>query len=222
VAGLGAAGLIAGGKVIITRILPLHRRPLFQGYIAGLESVAIAIGPLIGGAVTLASSWRAVFYISIPLGVFNGLSLLVFGTMPGNLTEERVSPKEQVRALDLPSISLLIPGVVCLVLGLSWAGARYEWQNYRIILTLALAGVLAIAFTGVQLYKKDAATLPPRIITQRSIAFSAMFAFCNSACLFVLTYYVSTQADIFRIKWHGADSCTSYPSISRPSQVQTL
>lgn len=83
-AGLGSAGLIAGSNILLTRLLPLHRRPLYQGYIGGTESVAIAIGPLIGGAVTLASSWRIVFYISIPISVINGCGMLLFSRMPDN------------------------------------------------------------------------------------------------------------------------------------------
>lgn len=192
VAGFGSAGLIAGGKVLITRILPLHRRPLYQGYIGGVvESVAIAIGPLIGGAVTLALSWRAVFYISIPIGVINGLGLLLVGKTP-DIPDPAVTTRTQrIRALHLPSIALLIPCVVCLVLGLTWAGAQYAWSNFRVILTLTVSGILALVFTLLQYYKEDSATLPPRIVTQQSIAFSSVFSFCNSASLFVLTYYVS-------------------------------
>jgi MFS family permease len=183
--------MIAGGKVVVTRILPLHHRPIYQGYIGGVESVAIAVGPLIGGAVTIASSWRAVFYISIPIGVINGLGLLLFGNMPNIPNPEITTWRERLRALDLPSVALLIPCVVCLVLALTWAGAQYAWGDFRVILTLTLSAVLALLFALLQWYKKDSATLPPRIVTQRSIACSSMFSFCNSACLFVLIYYVS-------------------------------
>ncbi|KAK5731634.1 hypothetical protein LTR17_011226 [Elasticomyces elasticus] len=205
VAGLGSAGLIAGGKVVVTRILPMHLRPLYQGYIGGVESVAIAIGPLIGGALTLASSWRAVFYISIPIGVINGVGLLLLGNMPDIPTPEATTRRERLRALDLPSVALLVPCVVCLVLALTWAGAQYAWSNFRVIVTLTLSGILALIFALLQYYKNDSATLPPRILTQRSIAFSSMFSFCNSACLFVLTYYLPIYFQAIR----GANTLTS-------------
>ncbi|KAK5687676.1 hypothetical protein LTS10_001816 [Elasticomyces elasticus] len=172
----------------------MHLRPLYQGYIGGVESVAIAIGPLIGGAVTLASSWRAVFYFSNPIGVINGVGLLLLGNMPDISTPEATTRRERLRALDLPSVALLVPCVVCLVLALTWAGTQYAWSNFRVIVTLTLSGILALIFALLQYYKNDSATLPPRIVTQRSIAFSSMFSFCNSACLFVLTYYLPAQS----------------------------
>ncbi|KAK5722108.1 hypothetical protein LTR17_014457 [Elasticomyces elasticus] len=183
----------------------MHLRPLYQGYIGGVESVAIAIGPLIGGAVTLASSWRAVFYISIPIGVINGVGLLLLGHMPDIPTPEATTRRERLRALDLPSVALLVPCVVCLVLALTWAGAQYAWSNFRVIVTLTLSGILTLIFALLQYYKNDSATLPPRIITQRSIAFSSMFSFCNSACLFVLTYYLPIYFQAIR----GANTLTS-------------
>ena len=51
-------------------------------------------------------------------------------------------------------------------------------------------GILAIAFGGVQLWKQDNATVPPRILKKRSIAFGSFFVFCLGGSFFVLVYYV--------------------------------
>ncbi|GAB7355313.1 hypothetical protein MBLNU459_g5847t1 [Dothideomycetes sp. NU459] len=192
-AGLGSAGLIAGSNILLTRLLPLHQRPLYQGYIGGMESVAIAIGPLVGGAVTLASSWRVVFYISIPMSVINGCGMLLFSRMPDNTSTssaENIPTRRKLREIDIPGFALFFPCIVCLVLALSWGGVTYRWSNFRVILTLTMSGVLALGFGYWQHYRKDSASLPPRILKQRSILFSCIFSFCNSGSLFVLSYYL--------------------------------
>lgn len=204
-AGLGSAGLIAGSKIFITRLLPLHRRPLYQGYIGGMESVAIALGPLIGGAVTLASSWRVVFYISIPISVVNGLCMLLFSDMPDNASFEHLPMRTKLRDVDLLGVCLFFPCVVCLVLALSWAGVTYRWSDFRIILTLSMTVVLALVFGYWQHYRQDSAILPLRILKQRSVYLSGLFSFCNSGSLFVLTYYLPIYFQAIK----GANTLTS-------------
>lgn len=207
-AGLGSAGLIAGSNILLTRLLPLHRRPLYQGYIGGMESVAIAIGPLIGGAVTLASSWRVVFYISIPISVINGCGMLLFSRMPDNTSTsnaETLPTRTKLREIDIFGFALFFPCIVCLVLALSWAGVTYSWSDFRVILTLTMSGVLALGFGYWQHYQKDSATLPPRIFKQRSILFSCIFSFCNSGSLFVISYYLPIYFQAIK----GANTLTS-------------
>lgn len=204
-AGLGSAGLIAGSKIFITRLLPLHQRPLYQGYMGGMESVAIALGPLIGGAVTLASSWRVVFYISIPISVINGLCMLLFSKMPDIASSEDLSTGAKLREVDILGVCLFFPCVVCLVLALSWAGVTYSWSDFRVILTLTMSGVLALIFGYWQHYRKDSAILPLRILKQRNVFLSGLFSFCNSGSLFVLTYYLPIYFQAIR----GANTLTS-------------
>lgn len=204
-AGLGSAGLIAGSKILIARLLPLHRRPLYQGYMGGMESIAIALGPLIGGAVTLTSSWRVLFYISIPIGVVNGLSMMFFCRIPSNADCEELPMRTKLRELDFLGMSLFLPCMVCLVLALSWAGITYAWSDYRVVLTLTMFCVLALLFGCWQNHQKDSAILPLRILKQRNVYTSSLFSFCNSGSLFVLTYYLPIYFQAVK----GANTLTS-------------
>ena len=58
----------------------------------------------------------------------------------------------------------------------------------RIVVLFVMFGVLAIAFAGVQFWKGDDATVPPRILKQRSIAFGCWYIFCLGGSFFVRTY----------------------------------
>lgn len=82
----------------------------------------------------------------------------------------------QLIRLDPVGTLLFLPGVVCFLLALQWGGPVYPWDNGRIIALLVVAGVLVIAFSAVQLWRKEDATIPPRIMGQRSIAFGSLYA----------------------------------------------
>ena len=80
---------------------------------------------------------------------------------------------------------------MCLLVGLQWGGTRYGWNSARVVLLLVFAGLLGLAFIAVQVWKQEKATVPPRIIKQRSIAFGTWFSFWLGAGYFLLIYYVS-------------------------------
>ncbi|KAL8656996.1 MAG: hypothetical protein Q9226_002367, partial [Calogaya cf. arnoldii] len=97
---------------------------------------------------------------------------------------------QKINELDLLGTFFFLPSIVCLLIGLQWGGTRYAWNSARIVVLLVFAGLLAIAFIAVQIWKQEKATVPPRIIKQRSIAFGTFFSFWLGAGYFVLIYYL--------------------------------
>lgn len=78
--------------------------------------------------------------------------------------------------------------MICLLLALQWGGTSYSWDNARIIALIGLAGILLIAFGFVQIWRKEDATIPPRIIKQRSVAFGAVYTSCVSGAMISMLY----------------------------------
>lgn len=99
--------------------------------------------------------------------------------------------REKLRRLDLLGTAVFVPSIVSLLLALQWGGNKYGWRNARIISLLILFVILLVVFAYIQYRRQDLATLPPRIITQRSIMAGMFFAVCNNASLGVINYYVS-------------------------------
>lgn len=102
-----------------------------------------------------------------------------------------VSWKQKLSQIDLIGTGVLVPSVTCIFMGMAWAGTKYDWANARIVVLFALVAVLLAAFAWVQYKKGESATLPPRIMSQRSILFGFLFSSCNNAALNVISYYVS-------------------------------
>ena len=103
---------------------------------------------------------------------------------------------DKINRLDLLGTAIFVPSITALLLALQWGGSKYGWANARIIVLLALFVALLVAFVYLQKLKGDRATLPPRIIMQRSILFGASFSFCNNAALAVIDYYVGTASHL--------------------------
>ncbi|CAI7642122.1 unnamed protein product [Penicillium manginii] len=173
IAGIGSAGIQNGATVIITQVMPLHKRPLFIGLMGSIFGISAVIGPLLGGAFTDRVTWRWCFYINLPIGGVTLLIIFFFLHTPSLSTTATL--RRQLIRLDPLGTALFLPCVICFLLALQWGGTTYSWNNGRIIALFVVAGALFVAFTIVQLWRKEDATIPPRIIKQRSIACAAVY-----------------------------------------------
>ncbi|KAE9369208.1 major facilitator superfamily protein [Stipitochalara longipes BDJ] len=195
IAGLGSAGIFSGSIVLTLHIIPLRKRPLYQSFLGVVMLVSSVVGPVIGGAFTTHLTWRWCFYINLPIG---GITLLLmFWLLPAdnNKTKEEIeatklSTREKIERLDPIGTLFFLPGIVCLLLALQLGGSTYAWDDVRIIVLWVMFGLLMIAFAGVQVWKQENATLPPRILRYRSITASTWFAFCISGSLTVMVYFL--------------------------------
>lgn len=205
VAGLGTAGLMAGSAVVIVQAVPLHRRPVFQGFQAGIEGVSVLAGPLLGGVLTQYVGWRWCFWINLPLG---GVCLLfVFFCFVENSSPPSLSPSPSSREadnddergilrrlfdLDFVSNLLVIASLTCLFLALAWAGVEYAWDSAIIIGLLIGFATLFIVFLAYQHHRGDAAVLPLRLFRARSVVATLSYACLLNSAGNVLDYYLPT------------------------------
>ncbi|POS77905.1 major facilitator superfamily transporter [Diaporthe helianthi] len=189
IAGLGSAGIFSGGITVIVYAVPLHKRPLFQGMFGAVFGLASVIGPLLGGAFTSKVSWRWCFYINLPIGGAAMIFILFLLKVPDRDTT-RLPMREKLAQLDPIGLTLLLPGVICLLLALQWGGLEYSWRNGRIIALLTLAGVLLVGFVACQILRPKTATIPPRIFCQRSILAGFCATFCIGSSMMIMVYYL--------------------------------
>ena len=203
IAGLGSAGIFSGTMVVMIDLIPLAKRPILQGLMGVVFLVASVVGPLLGGVFTDDLSWRWCFYLNLPIGGVTIVLILCFLRLPLP-TEDRRDLKERsslrsiIDQLDPIGTLLLLASTVCLLMVLQWGGSKYSWSDARIIVLLILFGILTIGFILVQIWKQENATIPPRILTYRSVTASAFFAFCQTGSMTVIVVYLPTWFQAIR------------------------
>ena len=114
VQGLGGAVVLPLSLTILTAAFPIERRGMIVGIYGGLAGLAVAMGPIVGGAVTQGIDWHWIFWINVPIGVVAVLLGL-------RLLPESYGAPER---LDLVGVGLVTAGVVALVWALTRAKRR--------------------------------------------------------------------------------------------------
>ena len=99
---------------------------------------------------------------------------------------------QRLASLDLLGTAIFIPAIVCLLLALQWGGAEYPWNDQRIIGLFVGFGAMILIFIGIQLWKGDRGTLPPKLFRNRNVLAAMLFAMFFGASFFSLIYYICT------------------------------
>ncbi|KUI53575.1 Putative HC-toxin efflux carrier TOXA [Cytospora mali] len=193
VAGMGTAGLFSGSIVVMAYTLPLRKRPLAFGLIGGMWGIASVAGPLLGGVFTDHVTWRWCFYINLPIGGATMVAIFFLLRIRGQKTHSTNNNSflSKVKKLDLLGTAVLIPAVICLLLALQWGGTEYPWNNSRIIGLFVGFGAMIALFIGIQFWKGDQGTLPPRLFKNRNVLCAMLFSCFFGSAFFPLIYYLS-------------------------------
>ncbi|KAF7954811.1 uncharacterized protein EAE97_000070 [Botrytis byssoidea] len=188
IAGLGSSGILNGAILILNETVPLHRRPIFMSLLWCMFAIATVCGPLIGGVFTEKVTWRWCFYINLPVGGA-AASILLF-VVKGKSRKNSDTFLQKLRRMDPIGILVFIAGIVSILLALQYGGAHYSFGDTRSILLFILGGILLITFVTIRFTSGDDATVPIRIIKQRSVASVAWFSLFNSCSFYLVVYYI--------------------------------
>ena len=126
------------------------------------------------------------FYINLPLGAVTLLIIGVYFQSPKRKSQAQFTWRQKLDSMDPLGTAIFLPAIVCVLLALQWGGTKYEWSNAKIIALFVVFGILTLVFFGIQFWKGENATLPPRIIGQRTVAASAWFSACLGGSFFIL------------------------------------
>lgn len=193
--------------------VPLHLRPAYNGMIGGLENIASVVAPLIGGVLTTYVSWRWCFYINLPIG---GVTLLVILFLFENPAGQKLSTenfKTKLIEMNLVGLGVFIGSIVCLLLALQWGGVTYAWSSGRIVVVLVVFAVSFVLFLALEVWKRDHAVFPGRVILHPTIILSLVYGFCTSAAISVMSYYVSAFTQVSQFVSNIASTDT-WPTIA--------
>jgi len=139
--GIGAAFMMPGTLSIITDVFPPQERGKAIGTWAGVSALALAVGPVLGGFLTEHVSWRAIFYINLPVGILAVLAALFVVRESRDTTVGR--------KVDYLGVSLLTVSLTALVLTLI-EGNSWGWGSTAVISLWAVCAVFLVAFIAAE------------------------------------------------------------------------
>ncbi|MGZ4233159.1 MAG: DHA2 family efflux MFS transporter permease subunit [Solirubrobacteraceae bacterium] len=186
VQGLGGAVVLPLSLTILTAAFPVQRRGMIVGIYGGLAGLAVAMGPIVGGALTQSIDWHWIFWINVPIGVLAvllGLRLLPesYGA-PGRL--------------DLVGVGLVSAGVVALVWALSRAN-QVGWSSAEVVGTLVAGAALLVAFAVWESSARDP-MVPLRLFAVRDFAVGNVTTFLMSGAIFAGGLLVTEEFQLAR------------------------
>jgi EmrB/QacA subfamily drug resistance transporter len=184
VQGLGAGALVPVAITVVGDIYTLEERGRIQGLFSGMWAVSSLLGPLAGGLITDALSWRWVFYLCIPFGLSSSLLLQRF------LGEPRERRKH---TLDLAGTALLTVAVTALLVALVEGGEAWGWRSPWTV-GLVLAAAVGLVLFLAQERRAPEPTLPLALFRLPVVAVASAGNLLLGSLLFAITAYVPMYA----------------------------
>ncbi len=198
--GLGAAIVTPLTLTLLSEAVPTEKRGLAIGAWSGISGLAVALGPVVGGAVVTGISWHWIFWLNVPIGLV---------TLPlafSRLNESR----GETRGFDVRGLVLASGGLSGLVYGVVHAQSA-GWTNSIVLASLGVGAVLVAAFVAWEL-RADEPMLPMSFFRSRAFAATngvslAMYfgtfgsIFLLSQFFQVVQHYSALQAGLRILPW---------------------
>ncbi len=198
--GLGGAILTPLSLTILSAAVPRERRAVALGAWGGIAGLAIAIGPLVGGAIAEGLAWQWIFWVNVPIGlVAIPLAILRLNETHGPSTR-----------LDLPGLGLVSGGLLAVVWGLVRAN-ELGWTSVTIVASFAIGFVLLAIFVAWESRSAEP-MLPLRLFRSRTFSAANIVAMLMSFGMFgsifllaqffqVVQHYSPLQAGLRTLPW---------------------
>jgi EmrB/QacA subfamily drug resistance transporter len=203
VQGAGAAIVTPLTLTLLAEAFPKERRGMAIGVWSGISGIAVAIGPLVGGAVVQGISWHWIFWVNVPIGV------VLIPIAVRRLTES----KGPYGTLDLPGLALASTGAFGIVFGLVRAQSL-GWTSATVLVCMIGGAALLAGFVARELHTSEP-MLPMSFFAKRSFAVTNVVSlsmyFGMFGSIFFLSQYMQNvlhntplQAGLKLLVWTGA------------------
>jgi EmrB/QacA subfamily drug resistance transporter len=172
VQGLGSAAVTPLSLTILSSAFPAARRGSIIGIWGGIGGLAVAGGPLVGGAVLHGLDWHWIFWINVPIGLVAAVLSAIF------LPDSR-GPASR---LDLPAVPLVAGGAAALAWALVQAGSS-GWTDPKAITAFVVGAALLAGFV-IRERRAAEPMLPLRLFRSRTFSAANASAFLMSGAIF--------------------------------------
>ncbi|KAK0191701.1 iron permease [Armillaria mellea] len=186
VQGLGGAGIFTTSAIILSDLVPLSERGLFNGLYQITWCLASAIGPVVGGALSQAGQWRWVFYLNLPLALVT--AVLVLTCL--HLKTPKRTWVEITHLMDWIGNFLIVSCSTTIAIALTWAGSTYEWSSWHVLVPLCVGSIGLAAFFLYEFWLAEQPLVPIALMGNRTTLSGYLQTFILPIPFFALAYYM--------------------------------
>ena len=188
VQGIGGGGVTMLVDIVVCDLVPLRERGSVMGIIFVGVAVGTALGPFIGGILVEATTWRWVFFLSIPVCATAIGLLWIFL----HLKYERESTWiAKFKRVDVVGNAIFVASTASILIALTDAGTQYQWSSWHILVPLILGfmGLIVFYFFEVSTLCLEP-SLPGRLFANRTSVVAFGLTFIHTLLLYWEIYFM--------------------------------
>jgi EmrB/QacA subfamily drug resistance transporter len=136
--GIGSGGIFAMVYIVLADISPPGQRTKTMSFASSVWGIASVLGPTLGGFIVSYASWRWIFFINVPLGLFSLGGIAFF------LVEIR--EKRSTVSLDLLGVLTLSVSIISLLSLFLAGGKSVAWGSFQVMALLMISVIAGIGF----------------------------------------------------------------------------
>ncbi|KAL7937324.1 putative MFS transporter [Trichoderma chlorosporum] len=191
VQGVGGGGIVSLTTMLVTDMAPLRERARLYAFIACIWTVGGATGPIIGGGLSKANTWRWIFWINLPIIAISFTGIVFFL----NLSQRPRTLSEKLRLFDYPGSFLFIASTTVFLIPVTWGGIQYPWSGWQTLVPLILGfvGIILFAMYEFAVHSPkvpQARLLSASIFANRSACIGYAASTLHGLILYSLLYYL--------------------------------
>lgn len=177
--GISCAILYTASGAIVSNAFPAHERGKAIGMLFGINGIGLAVGPVLGGILVSALSWRWIFLVNVPAIVASLMICFVSVRESRNL--------EQGSNIDWLGLIALVIALPCLVLGIT-QGDAWGWSSVQTIVSFSVAIIMFIVFYVIEM-RTDAPIIQFHLFANRLFITSVVATF-SLALFYCLAFFL--------------------------------
>ncbi len=143
--GIGGAIMFATALALLAQAFQGRERGVALGIFGAVTGIAVAVGPVLGGAITTGLSWRWIFYVNVPIGIL---------ALAATLLRVEESRNPDAKRPDWAGFVTFSAALAGLVYGLI-ESQRHGWGSAIVMASLAASAALLALFLVLERFQKE-------------------------------------------------------------------
>lgn len=189
-AGIGGGGMTTLVSIVVSDIVPLHKRGTWQGFLNIVYATGASTGAPLGGLMADRIGWRWAFLLQAPATLLAALLVLVSLNIPHRHPDANDKTTwEKFKRIDFAGALTLVLAVLTLLLALD-RGGNVSWSDKTVLITAPISAALFIAFFFIEGFYASDPFAPPRIVFDKGLLSCYIAYFFSMGGFFSALFYL--------------------------------